>query len=105
MLEVTLGTSRTRLYGKLNWRDKTSRTFQYFQLTADTSLGKENGVFPMWFTQDVTLMPGDEARRMYQRTKTGNTYKIRGTWGNAGTLFITTNYVVPRGNDFSQVVA
>jgi hypothetical protein len=104
-LEVTLGTSRTRLYGKLNWRDKLSRTYQYFQLTADTSLGKENGVFPMWFTQDVTLMPGDEARRMYQRTKTGNTYKIRGTWGNAGTLFITTNYVVPRGNDFSQVVA
>lgn len=104
-LEVTLGTSRTRLYSKANWRDKTSRTYQYFQLTADTSLGKENGVFPMWFTQDVTLMPGDEARRKYQRTKTGNTYKIRGTWGNAGTLFITTNYVVPRGNDFSAVVA
>jgi hypothetical protein len=104
-LEVTLGTSRTRLYGKANWRDKTARTYQYFQVTPDTSLGKENGVFPMWFTQDVTLMPGDEARRMYQRTKTGNTYKIRGPWGNAGTLFITTNYVVPRGNDFSTVVA
>jgi hypothetical protein len=104
-LEVTLGTSRTRLYGKLNWRDKMGRTFQFFQTTADTALAKENGVFPMWFTQDVTLMPGDEARRRYQRTKTGNTYKIRGTWGNAGTLFITTNYVVPRGNDFSAVVA
>lgn len=104
-LEVTLGTSRTRLYAKANYRDKMARTFELFNTTADTALAKENGVFPMWFTQDVTTKPGNEARRRYQRTKTGNTYKVRGPWGNAGTLFITSNYVVPRGNDFSQVVA
>jgi hypothetical protein len=104
-LEVTLGTSRTRLYSKVVWRDKMARTFELFNTTADTSLAKDNGVFPMWFTQDVTTKPGDEARRRYQRTKTGNTYKVRGPWGNAGTVFITSNYVVPRGNDFSQVVA
>lgn len=104
-LEVTLGTSRTRLYAKANWRDKMARTFELFQTTADTALAKENGVFPMWFTVDVSTKPGDEARRRWQRTKTGNTYKIRGPWGSAGTVFITSNYVVPRGNDFSQVVA
>ncbi len=59
----------------------------------------------MAFTKDVGISPGDEARRKYQRTKTGNTYKIRGTYGNAGVLWITANYVVPRGNDFSQIVA
>jgi hypothetical protein len=104
-LEVTLGTSRTRLYAKATWRDKMGRVFELLSTTPDTSLGKENGVFPMWFTQDVSVKAGDEARRRYQRTKTGNTYKVRGPWGNAGTLFITTNYVVPRGNDFSQIVA
>lgn len=104
-LEVTLGTSRTRLYAKSNWRDKVGRTFELISATADAAGGPDNGVFPMWFTVDVTTQPGDEARRRYQRTKTGNTYKIRGPWGNAGTVFITSNYVVPRQNDFSQIVA
>lgn len=104
-LEITLGTTRTRLYSKKIWRDKMGRAFELQSLTADTALAKENGVFPLWFSQDVGIKPGDEARRRYQRTKTGNTYKIRGAWGNAGTVFITTNYIVPRGNDFSQIVA
>jgi hypothetical protein len=104
-LEVTLGTSRTRLYAKSNWRDKIGRTFELISPTADAAGGPDNGVFPMWFTVDVTTQPGDEARRRYQRTKTGNTYKLRGPWGSAGTVFITSNYVVPRQNDFSQIVA
>lgn len=104
-LEVTLGTTRTRNYVKKTWRDKMGRTFELTGATADVANGKENGVFPMWFTVDVSTKAGDEARRKWQRTKTGNTYKVRGTWGNAGTLFITSNYVVPRGNDFSTVVA
>ncbi len=81
------------------------RDYDLISLTADAANGAENGVFVMGFTRDVGISPGDEARRRYQRTKTGNTYKIRGTYGNAGVLWITANYVVPRGNDFSQVVA
>lgn len=104
-LEITLGTTRTRNLYKKTWRDKMTRAFQLSSTTADSAMGKENGVFPLWHTQDVGIKPGDEARRKYQRTKTGNTYKIRGAWGNAGTVFITANYVVPRGNDFSQIVA
>lgn len=103
--EVTLGTTRTRYYKKATWKDKTARLYQFTNTTADTAKGLENGVFVMPFTQDVSLMPGDEARRRYQRTKTGNTYKTRGTYGNAGTLSITSNYVVPQNNNFAQVVA
>jgi hypothetical protein len=104
-LEVTLGTTRTRnLYKKL-WQAKMARAFE-LRGTVNLTNGLESGVFVLWFTQDVGIKPGDEARRRYQRTKTGNTYKIRGTWTTAAcTLFINTNYVVPRGNDFSQVVA
>lgn len=104
-LEVTLGTTRIRNLRKATWITKQSRAYQLTSATADTAQGRENGVFPLWFNQDVSLKPGNEARRRYQRTKTGNTFKVRGNFGNAGTLFITSNYVVPRGNDFSQVVA
>jgi hypothetical protein len=104
-IELTLGTSRVRnLYIK-PWMDKAGRAFQLTSATADTANGWENGVFPMWFTQDVGIKPGDEARRKYLRTKTGNTFKVRGTFANAGTLYITSNYLVPRNNDFSQIVA
>jgi len=68
-------------------------------------MGRENGVFPWFFTRDVGNDPANEARRRYLRTRTGNTFKIRGTWGNTDTLFVTSNYVVPRANDFSTIVA
>lgn len=103
--EITLGTTRTRYYKKATWKDKMQRAYEFIGTVNDTALNLENGVFVMWFNQDVGIKPGDEARRRYQRTKTGNTYKTRGSYANAGTLFITSNYVVPRGNDFSQVVA
>lgn len=104
-MEVTLGTTRTRNLRKTIWISKMARAFELTNATPDTANGRENGVFPLWFNQDVGIKPGDEARRRYQRTKTGNTYKVRGNYGNAGTLYITSNYIVPRGNDFSQVVA
>lgn len=103
--EVTLGTTRTRYYKKATWKDKMARQYQLTNTTADTANGLENGVYVMNFNQDVGIKAGDEARRRYQRTKTGNTYKTRGTYANAGTLFITANYVVPKDNNFSQVVA
>ena len=104
-LELTLGTTRVRnLYFKL-WRTKMARDYQYTSTSADSANGPENGVRLLNFNKDVGIKPGDEARRRYLRTKTGNTFKLKGTWGSAGTLYITSNYVVPRGNDFSQVVA
>jgi hypothetical protein len=103
--EVTLGTTRIRNLRKNTWISKMSRAYELFSTTVDTANGRENGVFPLWFNQDVSLDPGNEARRRYLRTKTGNTFKTRGNYGNAGTLFITSNYVVPRANDFATVVA
>lgn len=103
--ELTLGTARIRNLYKVTWRDMMGRAFRLTNQTADAALGKENGVFPLWFDQDVSLMPGDEARRKYLRTKTGNTLKLRGNFANAGTVYMTSNYIVPRNNSFAQVVA
>jgi hypothetical protein len=104
-LEITLGTTRIRNMRKATWITKQGRAYLLTSATADTARGRENGVFPWWFTRDVGSLPGNEARRRYQRTKTGNTFKVRGTFGNTDILFITSNYVVPRGNDFAQIVA
>lgn len=103
--EVTLGTSRVRNLYKKTWQDKTQRAFGLVSVTPDAANGPENGIFVLWYDQDGSPIPGDELRRRYQRTKTGNTFKLRGTYGNAGTLYMTENYIVPRNNDFSQIVA
>lgn len=103
--EVTLGTSRVRNLYKKTWQDKMQRAFGLVTTTFDAANGPENGIFVLWYDQDASSVPGDELRRRYQRTKTGNTFKLRGTYGNAGTLYITENYIVPRNNDFSQIVA
>jgi hypothetical protein len=103
--QVTLGTTRVRNLYKKTWQDKMVRSFQLSSATSDGPLGPEAGVFVLWYNQDVGIKPGDEARRKYLRTKTGNTFKLRGTYGNAGTLYMTENYIVPRNNDFAQVVA
>lgn len=104
-MEITLGTTRIANLYKPVWLAKQARAFRLTSPTSDTARGLENGVFPLWFTQDVGIMPGNEARRKYLRTKTGNTFKLRGNFANAGTVYTTSNYVVPRSNDFSQVVA
>jgi hypothetical protein len=103
--ELTLGTTRVRNLYKKTWQDKMQRAFAFTGSTADAANGREAGIYALWYTQDVSLAPGDEARRRYQRTKTGNTFKLRGTYGNAGTLYMTENYIVPRNNDFSAIVA
>lgn len=105
LTELTLGTTRIRNLYKATWQDKLGRAFRLTSATPDTAMGRENGVYPLWFTQDVGLEPGNEARRKYLRTKPGNTFKLRGSFGGASTLYVTTNYVVPKNNQFSTIVA
>ncbi|HEY1699187.1 MAG TPA: hypothetical protein VGG75_05650 [Trebonia sp.] len=105
LTELTLGTTRTRNLYKKTWQDMLGRAFELTSVSRDTARGLENGVYPLWFTQDVGIKPGDEARRKYLRTKPGNTFKLRGNFGAACTLYVTTNYVVPKNNQFSTIVA
>lgn len=103
--ELDLGTTRVRNLYKKTWQDKMIRTYGFTGgSSTDAALALENGVFVLPFNQDTSLEPGNESRRKYLRTKPGNTLKLRGSYGNAGTLYITSNYIVPRNNDFSQVV-
>lgn len=102
--ELTLGTTRVRNLYKKAWQDMLGRAFQ-LDTGTDAANAREKGVYPLWFTQDVGIKPGDEARRKYLRTKPGNTFKLRGNYGAAGTLYVTSNYIVPKNNQFSTIVA
>jgi hypothetical protein len=106
-LEVWLGGTRIKRLGQHVWKNKMGRRYSFNSTTADSKNGPENGVRVISYTQDVGMDPGNEARRKYLRTQDGNVFKLVGTYGNAGSLFITSNYVIPRGgpSNNSSIVA
>ena len=105
-LEVWLGGTRIKRLKNSIWKAKIGRRFRLTSTTADAANGPENGVRILNWDQDVNSGPGNEARRKYLRTQDGNVFKLVGTYGNAGTLWITSNYVIPRGGpqNNSQIV-
>lgn len=106
-LEVWLGGTRVKRLSKNIWKTKMGRRFSLVNTTADTKNGPENGVRVLNWNQDVGNDPGNDARRKLFRTQDGNVFKLVGTWANAGTLFINSNYVIPRGGPQAnaQIVA
>jgi hypothetical protein len=105
--EVWLGGTRMKKLGKATWKNKMGRRFSLNTTTADTANGPENGVRVLSYDIDVNMDPGNDARRKLLRTQDGNVFKVIGTYGNVGTLWITSNYVIPRGGPSanSQIVA
>lgn len=106
-LEVWLGGTRVKRLGQNVWKNKMGRRFSFNTNAADTKFGPENGVRVLNWNADVGIDPGNEARRTYFRTQDGNVFKLVGTWANAGTLWINSNYVIPRGGptNNAQIVA
>ena len=105
--EVWLGGTRVKRLSNAIWKTKMGRRYGLSVTTADAKNGPENGVRVLNWNQDVNMDPGNEARRTYFRTQDGNVFKVVGTYGNAGTLWITSNYVIPRGGPTAnaQIVA
>lgn len=100
-LTFTLGHVQLFQRYKKLWISRMAKDYGLTSTTADTALGRENGVFPVWFTKDFGLEPGNELRNGYLVTKSGNVLQWAGTIGGSGThtLYTTVNYVVPPGND------
>jgi hypothetical protein len=95
--EVWLGGTRTKRLESNLWKTKLGRRYRWISTTADSANGPENGVRVLNYNQDVNMAPGNDARRKLLRTQDGNVFKVIGTYGHAGTLWITSNYVIPRG--------
>jgi hypothetical protein len=95
--EIWLGGTRLKYYKQATWKAKMGRFYSLTTQTADSALGPENGVRIIWWNSDVNIGPGNEARRKYLRTQDGNVFKLVATYSGSGTLYMTSNYVIPRG--------
>lgn len=70
----------------------------------DQPQGREFGVFPVWFTQDVGSNPGQELRYKYLDTQVNSLVRITGSLNAAATLFAVTNWLAtPSGNRYSLI--
>ena len=106
---VTLSFGKVQLFQRYKkiWLSKMAKSYGLTSTSTDVSLGRELGVFPVWFTQDFGFKPGDELRNGYLNTKPGNVLQWSGTIGGSGshTLYTLVNYVVPPGNDPARLRA
>lgn len=71
---------------------------------ADTAMGRENGVFPVWFTKDLTNAPGAELRFKYLDTQVNSLVRITGSMGGTTTFFVLANWLAtPSKNRYALI--
>jgi hypothetical protein len=95
--------------GKLYWVTLIGRAYGFAGLGAappavDTACGRENAVFPVWFTADLVSKPGDELRFKYLDTQVNTLVRITGSFGATMTLFALVNWLAtPSQNRYSLI--
>jgi hypothetical protein len=117
---VTLTYGKFQLFQRYKnlWISKIGRTFGdatpgstttagVTTFNADVAGGRENGVFPVWFTDDFGIAPGAELRNGYLVTKTGTVLKWKGALigGNTDILNVLCNYVIAPDNDYYSLLS
>jgi hypothetical protein len=71
---------------------------------ADSAQGRENAVFPVWFTRDFGSNPGQELRFKYLDTQVNSLVRLIGSFGGATTLFALVNWVAtPSKNRYALI--
>lgn len=70
----------------------------------DTAMGRENGVFPVWFTKDMNLLPGGELRFKYLDTQVNSLVRLTGSMGGTTTFFVLSNWIAtPSKNRYALI--
>jgi len=106
---VMLGNIQYFSRSKNLWISKMSKAFGLSILgatspAADSAQGRENGVFPVWFTQDMTSHPGDELRFRYWDTQVNSLVRFQGSFGAATTFFAMSNWLAtPSKNRYALI--
>lgn len=91
------------------WKSLYSRYFGYAAVGAtvpgaDAACGRENGVFPVWFTSDFATHPGDELRFKYLDTQVNTLVRLTGSFGATTTFFALTNWIAtPSKNRYALI--
>lgn len=95
--------------GKNYWISKMGRTYGFSAVgatvpSADSACGRENAVFPVWFTSDMVSHPGDELRFKYLDTQVNTLVRLTGSFGGTVTLFVLSNWLAtPSRNRYSLI--
>lgn len=102
----------TLLLGNINiftksknlWLSRLGKDFGLTSTTADAALGRENAVFPVYFTRDFGLKPGAEVRFKYIDTQVNTLLRLTGSFGGAVTFFALTNWIAtPSKNRYALI--
>ncbi len=82
------------------WRDLISKQYGY-NATVETAGGRDYGVYPDTYAQDMAAKPGYETRLGYLPFSSATTAAINGNIGGSGlhVLTVLVNKVVPAGGD------
>lgn len=95
--------------GKNMWISKLGRTYAFSSVGAtvpasDSANGRENGVFPVWFTQDMSGTPGSELRFKYLDTQVNTLVRSTGVFGGTTTFFVMCNWLAtPSRNRYALI--
>jgi hypothetical protein len=84
--------------------NKMGRDFGLYATTPDSAGARENGIFPVYMTKDMSKDPGDELRYKYTQTMVNTVLRLSGTWANANTLSLLTNWIKPSNNDYYSLL-
>lgn len=92
------------------WKSLFSRYYGFAAVGAtapavDTACGRENGVYPVWFTSDFAEHPGDELRFKYLDTQVNTLIRLTGSFGATTTFFALTNWLATPSKNRYQLIA
>jgi hypothetical protein len=102
----------TLLVGNINyftkskalWNSRLGKDFGLTSTTVDTAMGRENGVYPQYFTRDFGLRAGAEVRFKYLDTQVNSLVRFQGSAGAALTFFVLANWIAtPSKNRYALI--
>lgn len=79
-------------------RQKVYADYGYSATSLDTAGGQDTGIYPIPFTTDFGLLPGNELRNGYLPTLQSTKLEVRGQFQAACTMYVLTNDVAPPEN-------
>lgn len=117
LIPIARRTASTRANGEADWPDPVSLKYEesylmqsrirllYRDLIAkaygydaanEASKGRDNGVYPYYeWMMDWSLKPGNELTRGWLPMSSASNLELQGTWGNAVSLDLLVNKVIP----------
>jgi hypothetical protein len=101
---LMLGNINVFTKSKSLWLSRLGKDFAFTTPTVDVGLGRESGVFPVYFTRDFGLSPGAEVRFKYLDTQINTLLRFQGSMGAACTFFALTNWIAtPSKNRYALI--